>query len=91
MYATALGISALAFVLSRFSGNIVALVMKLIPVFAATAFLCVGLFNSLFSMSNSLYRFFRVFGVEAYICVAFAVATNTAAAVVVTREKKVDA
>jgi len=91
MYILALGFSMFAFILSRFSRNLITLVMKLVPAFAAAVYLCIVLFNDTFSMLyNALYRVFRVFGTEAYICGAVAAIAVTAVTVVVRRERRVD-
>jgi hypothetical protein len=90
LYATALSFAALAFILSRFSSNLITLVIKLVPVFAAAAFLCVGLFNALFTLGNAFYRFTGVFGTEAYVCVVLVIAGLAAALLVAKREKRVD-
>ena len=91
MYILALGVSALAFILSRFSRNMITLVMKLIPIFAAMAYLSVSVFNQLFTIHyNQLYQLFRVFGTEAYVCGVFAVIALAAALFVIHREKRVD-
>jgi len=91
MYALALGVSAFAFVLSRFSGNLITLVMKLVPVFAVLAYLCDATFNELFQMLyNKIYLLLRVFGAEAYVCGAVVAIALTAALFVIRREKRVD-
>ena len=90
MYVLTLGVSMLAFVLSRFSGNLITLVMKLIPVFAALVLLCIGVFNGMFCMGNKLYQLLRIFGVEVYVCGIFVVVAFAAAWSVLRRERRVD-
>ena len=91
MYVLAFGISMLAFILSRFSRNLITLVMKLIPMFAAAAYLCGVVFGDLFSMLyNKLYNLFRIFGTEAYVCGGIALLAFAAVFYVVRREKRVD-
>jgi len=91
MYILALGISMFAFVLSRFSRNMITLIMKLIPLFAATAYLCMAVFNYSFSMLyNALYNLVRVFGTEAIVCGVVMLIGFTTATFVVRREKRVD-
>jgi phosphoglycerol transferase MdoB-like AlkP superfamily enzyme len=91
MYVLALGVSAFAFIISRFSRNLITLVMKLIPIFAAIAYLSVSVFNQLFTMlDNKLYLLLRVFGAEVYVCGVFAVIAITAALFVVRKEKSAD-
>ena len=90
MYVLALGVSMLAFMLSRFSRNLITMMMKLIPVFAATAFLCIFAFNGLFQFYNALYKSLRIFGTEAYVCGAVVIIGFTATLIVMQREKRVD-
>ena len=91
MYALSLGVSAFAFILSRFSRNLITLVMKLIPVFAAAAYLSASVFNQLFTIHyNKLYQLFGVFGTEAYVCGVFAVIAIATTWFVIRREKRVD-
>ena len=91
MYALALGISMFAFVMSRFSRNMITLIMKLIPLFAAAAYMCTGVFNYSFSMlDNVLYQIVRVFGVEAIACGVFVLFALAAVLFVTHREKSVD-
>ena len=90
MYALALGVSMFAFILSRFSGNLITLMMKLIPVFAVIAYLSVSVFNGLFSMGNTLYSLLRFFGTEIYVCAVVVVIALAAAVFVMRREKRVD-
>jgi len=91
MYALAAGVSSFAFMLSRFSGNLITLVMKLVPVFAALVFLCDAVFNDLFEMLyNKIYLLLRVFGAEAYVSGTIAVIAFAATWFVVRREKRTD-
>jgi len=91
MYILSLGISMLAFVLSRFSRNMITLIMKLIPLFAAVAYLCTAVFNYSFSMLyNALYNLVRIFGTEAIVCGVVMLIGFTTATFVVRREKRVD-
>ncbi|MCL2084682.1 MAG: hypothetical protein FWH06_05445 [Oscillospiraceae bacterium] len=91
MYILALGVSMLAFVLSRFSRSMITLIMKLIPLFAAAAYLCTAVFNYSFSMlDNTLYNLVRVFGTEVYVCGVVVILALAAVLYVVRREKRVD-
>ena len=91
MYVLALGVSAFAFIISRFSRNLITLIMKLIPIFAAMAYLSVSVFNQLFTIHyNKIYLLLRVFGAEVYVCGIFAVIAITATLFVVRMEKSVD-
>ena len=90
MYVLALSASVLAFILSRFSGNLITLIMKLIPAFAVLGFLCVKLFDRLFGMFNELYLTLRIFGAEAYVCGVLLIFAFLAVWLVLRREKRVD-
>ena len=90
MYALALAVSMFAFILSRFSGNLITLTMKLIPAFAVLAYLGVSVFSVLLGMDNTLYSLLRFFGTEMYVCAAVIVIAAAAAVFVMRREKRVD-
>jgi hypothetical protein len=64
--------------------------MKLIPMFAAAAFLCIALFNRFSMLYNNLYQILRVFGTEIYVCGVFVLIGFTAVLIVMQREKRVD-
>lgn len=90
MYALALGAAALTFILSRYSRNLITLIMKLIPVFTALLFLCIVVFNGLFEMGNLLYKVKHIAGTEAYVCGIVGILGLAAALFVAKREKRVD-
>ncbi|MCL2078705.1 MAG: hypothetical protein FWH17_02550 [Oscillospiraceae bacterium] len=91
MYVLALGFSMLAFVMARFSRNMITLIMKLIFLFTAAAYLCAAIFNYSFSMLyNTLYQILREPGAEAYVS-GFVLLLGLVPAVFVTQmEKRAD-
>jgi hypothetical protein len=91
MYVPALAASLCAFMLSRFSGNLITLVMKLLPVFVVFAYLRPVLFGGFFSLTRSqAYNILRLPGAEAYACFAILLIALAAALFVVRRERGVD-
>lgn len=68
-YLVSMGIGALAFFLSRYSGNYVAMLLKLIPLFICTAFVCPRLIEYAFYYMNSCYKAFGVPGIEAMLAI----------------------
>lgn len=90
MYILTMGTAMLAFVLSRFSHNLITLVIKLIPAFTMLAYLCVLIFDRIFHMGHTLYKLTQVVGTEAYICCIISAIALMAALWVSRREKRVD-
>ena len=68
-YLVALGVAALAFVLSRSSANYIVMLLKMIPMFLAAAFICLFLFWQAFYYDNFIYSSVPVPYVEAYSAV----------------------
>lgn len=67
LYALGIGTALFAFVISRFSSNLIAAIMKLIPVFGLLCVLCSLVFNFTFSNINLLYELTGIVGVEAVV------------------------
>ncbi|MDR1953783.1 MAG: hypothetical protein LBQ21_04825 [Clostridiales Family XIII bacterium] len=91
--ALCVGASCLAFALSRFSANIVTMLIKSVPAALALVLLAIFAINYSFSDQNSI--FIRVFRREAelpevVVCAALALIAVLIAVVVVRREKRVD-
>jgi hypothetical protein len=87
LYILCLGTAAMAFILSRFSRNLITLLLKLIPVFAALATLCVYVFRYPFSMDNDLYRALGIIGLEPLVCCLLCIACVAVSIYLVRREK----
>lgn len=66
-YVVSMGIGALAFFLSRYSGNYVAMLLKLIPLFIVAAFICPRLIEYVFYYRNSIYQATGIPGIEAML------------------------
>jgi hypothetical protein len=90
IYVLCLGTAALAFVLARFSRNLIALILNLLPAFAALVALCLFVFMHPFSMTNVLYRATGIPGIEPAACVLLLVVGLTASFWLVRREKGID-
>jgi hypothetical protein len=91
MYVPVLAASLCAFMLSRFSRNLITLVMKLIPAFVPFVYLRAVVFGGFFSLTrNPAYNILRVPGAEVYVCMALLLIALAAAVYVVRREKRVD-
>lgn len=59
-YLLCFGVAGIAFALSRFSGNYIAMLLKLIPVFVAGAILSPKLISSAFYYRNPLYQWTQI-------------------------------
>ena len=90
LYLLSLSAAAIAFIISRFSENLVTLIMKLIPVFAALAILSFNVFGEMFGLFNPLYSIFKVFGTEVYICGALALLALALTRLATRKEKQID-
>ncbi len=90
LYVLSLGTAALAFLLSRHSRNLITLILKLIPLFAALAFFCVLVFRQMFGLNNILYRWTMIPGIEPAVCVFVCMIGVAAALRLVRREQKTD-
>jgi hypothetical protein len=88
MYVLALGVTTIAFIISRFSRNMIELVVKLLPVFAAMIFLCAAVFGNLFLIGNAVYQGLKIVGAEVYVSAAFAILAFAAAIFVMRRERR---
>lgn len=90
LYILCLGAAAIAFMLSRFSQNLITLILKLIPAFAVLGALCFSVFFYTFSSTNTLYIGTSVIGIEPIVCGLVLIAGLAASLYIVRREKKVD-
>lgn len=68
VYIISMGAALFAFVLSKLSRNYISLILKLIPMFVAMVFLCNKIFDSSFTMQNSLYRMTGIIAIEPIAC-----------------------
>lgn len=85
-----LGVATIAFVLSRYSQNLITLILKLIPTFALMCALCVGIFHLMFSSSNPLYYRTSVPGIEGIVCGLLFLVGLSGALHLMHREKRID-
>lgn len=90
LYVLCLGTAALAFIFSRFSQNLVTLILKLIPLFTVLTVLCAWVFKYPFTTQNFLYRALGLVGMEAFICGLLFLAAVAVSLYLVRREKKVE-
>lgn len=90
LYVLCLGTAALAFIFSRFSQNLVTLILKLIPLFTVLTVLCAWVFKYPFTTQNFLYRALGLVGMEAFICGLLFLAAGAVSLYLVRREKKVE-
>ena len=90
IYMLCLGAAAFAFVLSRFSQNLIALILKLIPFFGLMGALASGVFLHAFHYGNILYTGTGIFGIEAIACGMVLLAGLAASVYTVRRERNVD-
>lgn len=89
-YLLCLGTATIAFIFSRYSSNIIALILKLIPTYVVLWALCVAVFGSTFSSGNILYRITKIFGIEPIICTLVLVLGFAASFYILHRERKID-
>ncbi len=90
LYILCLGAAAIAFLLSRFSQNLITLILKLIPVFAMLGALGYSVFNETYSNNNPLYVKTGITGIEPMICGFVLMAGLAVSFYIVRRERKVD-
>lgn len=90
LYILCLGTAGIAFILSRYSQNLIALILKLIPVTAALWVLCFSIFYNMFTSSNPLYKQTKIFGIEPVVCSLILIAGLVASFYTVHRERKID-
>lgn len=90
LYILCLGAAAIAFMLSRFSQNLITLILKLIPTFAVLGALCFSVFYYTYNLSNILYKWTGVVGIEPISCGLVLIAALAASLYIVRRENKVD-
>jgi hypothetical protein len=83
LYILCLGAAAIAFVLSRFSQNLITLILKLIPAFAVFVAICSYVFSATFSLK-------KIIGIEPIVCGFVLLAGLAVSLYIVRREKKVD-
>lgn len=70
LYIISIGSATIAFVISRFSQNLIALIMKLIPVFGVLCFISSSVFFYTFGNSNLLYRVTAIPWLEPIVCLS---------------------
>lgn len=90
LYLLCLATASIAFVLSRYSQNIITLILKLIPAFAVLWALCFSVFYNTFTSTNPLYKQTKIFGIEPIVCSLVFIVGLVASFYVVHREKKID-
>lgn len=88
--AVCLAAGALLWLISRCSGNYIAMLLKLIPLFAAAAFALPKLMDDAFYYANPAYRLVRVPYVEAYIAAALLVLAAALCAWLISNIRKRD-
>ncbi|WIV13705.1 hypothetical protein [Proteiniborus sp. MB09-C3] len=90
LYTLAIGSAALAFVVSRFSQNLIAVIMKLIPIFGIIAFTSFAVFLYTFSDKNFFYKFTGIPWLEPIACGIILLAGLTLSMYILHREKEID-
>lgn len=88
LYILCLGTATIAFILSRYSSNLITLIFKLIPAFALLVVLCLSVFFYMFSSTNILYMGTSVIGLEPVAIFLVLAAGLTASLFIVRIEKK---
>lgn len=90
LYIVSIGTAAFAFVVSRFSRNLISLIMKLIPIFGVIGFTSFAMFHYMFNSVNLLYRFTGIPWMEPLTCGLILAAGLILSVYVLRREKQID-
>ena len=90
IYLLNVSVTFLAFTLSRFSQNMITLIMKLVPLFAVLTVLCTILFAWMFTPANQFYGLIAVDGIEGIVLVTFLTIATIISIYVLKREKRID-
>lgn len=90
IYLLNVSVTILTFVISRFSQNMITLIMKLVPIFAVLTAICTALFARMFTPDNRFYGSIAVDGVEGMVLAAILVIVTIISMIVLKREKRVD-
>jgi hypothetical protein len=90
LYILSIGSATIAFVISRFSQNLIALIMKLIPVFSVFCLISFTVFLNTFGNSNLLYRVTKVPWLEPIVCLFVLLIGLASSIYILKREKNND-
>lgn len=90
IYLLSIGSTLLAFMISRYSRNLITLIMKVIPIFAILVVVCTFMYEQMFNPYNRFYQLTSISGIEAIIPVILLIITIGLAVFVLNREKRVD-
>ncbi len=90
LYALCLSVAASIFLLSRFSQNVITLIMKLIPLFAFFGAISVGVLNGTFEPTNIFYAWTGVLGIESIVCSVLLILGLVISLYFVRKETKID-
>ena len=90
LYMLSIGAASLAFVVSRFSENLIAVIMKLIPLFSGFCFTSFLVFFNTFSNANFFYRFAGIPLLEPIVCFFLLLMGLVSSVYILNREKKID-
>lgn len=90
LYILNIGSAAIAFMISRFSQNLIALIMKLIPIFGVLCFIGFLIFDKTFSNVNILYRFTGIKWMEPIVCLSVLLIGLVSSIYILHREKRMN-
>ena len=90
LYILSIGSATVAFVISRFSQNLVVLIMKLIPVFGVFCLISFKVFFKTFSNVNFFYRLTGLPWLEPIVCLFVLIMGLTSSVYILHREIKAD-
>jgi hypothetical protein len=90
LYMLCLSAAALVFVLSRFSQNLITLIMKLIPLFAVFGAIIAGVLNGTFEPTNIIYDRTGILGIEPIVCGLLLILGLAISLYFVRKETKID-
>lgn len=90
LYVLCLIAATIAFLLSRFSQNLITLIMKLLPLFAVFVTISGGVLSGIFEPSNILYDWTGILGIEPMVCGVLLIIGLAVSYCFVRRETKID-
>ncbi|MDR7855856.1 hypothetical protein [Tissierella sp.] len=90
LYILSIGLAMVAFGISRFSQNLIALIMKLIPVFGVFCLISYVVFYKTFSNINLLYRSIGIPWLEPIVCLSVLLSGLGSSIYILHREKNND-
>ena len=90
IYLLNISVTFFAFVISRYSQNMITMIMKIVPIFAVLTTLCTLLFQQMFSPYSRIYQLISIDGIEGIILMMLLLFSSILVVFVLKREKRID-